>query len=677
MLKTGSILLLLLAIHGALRAQDSIPPEIKVAEIGDSLQFSAQLRPLRQIAGAPASFYTYFWELGDGRFSFDKNPIHAYPDTGIYQVRLYATNNYDDGKAPPTRPRPVRVKKKPAGMNTFASHFFHGSGNIEVKINRNPRPGEEFITLIGYRNQSADSMGGSIALFYNERQFGQDAFSLEEKRYYNREDSSSLNTLMASRSMPGRTDDGELAGPGTDAAHQGLAWNKAGSIQGSDNRFPGAFNEAAAYAAETRSMLQNLQMTYSRNTVLHFPAIRKGEEKFVFMDLNTLPGMIQDTNTTVVITAILVPDNPAWPPETFRLEMPVVASHDPNHIDIRPRRINYRFMGKKKELTYRVQFQNTGKGPAKKISIGIAIPRQLNLGSVQLKSLSPVCRWCDSAYNRQSCIDTLRSADSLYFVFNNIYLPGLQQDGITDKDSTKGFVEYAIKFKKKPKKIPFNTRAAIVFDRNEPVYTNKATAKFIKGISPGIMGGYVYSPSNGNYSTRGSLQIGYVLAPYAPSRPYFQIEAFAGLLQQDESTSGVIQDQKDTAIGAGKFLIVGRERKTTLKKNSFEVTPLHYRYNIGNWVGIGIGAQVMVNISEQTTTEQKVYMTTQLLPGVVSVASSFQKTSTKWLGTWNAAPFADLQVGRVRTGPVLGLRYLRLLKGDVTNRFFLYAGFKL
>jgi len=192
------------------------------------------------------------------------------------------------------------------------------------------------------------------------------------------------------------------------------------------------------------------------------------------------------------------------------------------------------------------------------------------------------------------------------------------------------------------------------------------------------MAGYVYSPSNGNYSTNGSLQLGYVLSPFSPSRPYFQVEAFAGLLQQDNATTGVIRDQKDTAIGIGKFLVIGRETKTTVKKNSFEVTPLHFRYNIGNWIGIGLGAQVMVNISEQTTTENKVYLATPNLPLITdSTVATIQKTNTRWLHTWNAAPFVDLQVGRVRTGPVIGLRYLRLLKGDVSNRFFLYAGIKL
>lgn len=664
--KNTLALLALLMLTTAAAAQDSLPPEIRVEETGDSMHFSARLRPLRQIAGAPAAFYTYFWELGDGRFSFDKEPLYAYQDTGIYQVRLYATNNYDDGKAPPTRPRPVKVKKK-SGNSTWASHFFHGSGNIEMKINRNPKPGEDFVAIVGYRSPQQDSLSGTIALFYNERQFGQKGFDLAEKRYYNREDSTGLNNLMARLEKTGTPYLAE------NPHHSYL--NTASKPSGPEITYEAGPN----FAGEAQSMLQALQKEYTEHTVLHFPSINRGEEKFVFMDLNTLPSMIQDTNATVALTAMMVPDDPAYPPELYRLEVAVVSSHDPNYMQIKPKRINYRFMGKKKELTYTVHFQNTGKGPAKKISIGIAVPRQLNSSSVQLKTMSPVCRWCDSAaYDRQSCIDTVRTADSLYFIFNNIYLPGLQQEGVTDKDSTKGFVEYAIRFRKKPKKIPFSTRAAIIFDKNEPVVTNRSTARFIKGISPGIMAGYVYSPSNGNYSTNGSLQLGYVLAPFAPSRPYFQVEAWAGLLQQDNATTGVIKDQKDTAIGVGKFLIVGRETKTTVKKNSFEVTPLHFRYNINSWIGIGAGAQVMVNISQQTTTENKAYLAIPNLPLLIdSTVATIQKTKTQWLHNWNAAPFVDLQVGRVRTGPVIGLRYLRLLKGDVSNRFFLYAGFKL
>ncbi|MDP4218522.1 MAG: hypothetical protein Q8927_20165, partial [Bacteroidota bacterium] len=535
-----------------------------------------------------------------------------------------------------------------------------------------------FVTVIGYRNRGSDSLSGSIVLFYNERQFGQAGFALAEKRYYNREDSSTLQSLMASLSAPRRPGE-DLAAAGPEGGHNG-GWKMVNAGSGDPLGQVGLDligEETTGSAAEAQSMLRSLENTYSQHTVLHFHAIHPGEEKFVFLDMNTLPGMIRDTNATVGFTAMLVPDNAAAPPELYQMDMQVVASHDPNRILLKSRRINYRFMAKTKELVYRVQFQNTGNGPARRVAIGIGIPHQLDPASVQLKTMSPACRWCDSVQAGESCIDTMRRGDSLYFVFNNIYLPGLSQQGFTDKDSTIGFIEYAVKFRKKPKKIPFSTQAAIIFDHNAPVITNKATARFIKGLSPGIMVGYSLLPSGGGYSATGPLQFGYVLAPYAPSRPYFQAEAFVGLLQQDAFTGAIVKDQADTLIGGALYLISGRQTKTTVQRNSFEITPLHYRYNIGKWIGIGLGAMAQINISEQTTVEHKVYFSLQQLPLNVMTAVSKEKSAVRYLGSWNAAPFADLQIGRVKGGPVVGIRYIRLLSGNITDRFFLYAGFKL
>jgi len=633
-------------------AQDTVPPEIQVSGNEDSLHFSALLRPLRRVAGAPASFYTYFWELGDGSFSFSPRPVHTYHDTGTYEVRLYATNNYDDGKAPPTRPRPVKINRKPVRGASWASGFFKGGGNIEMKINRNPKPGEAFVALVGYRNPTADSLGGSVALFFNERQFGQEGFALEEKRYYHGEDSTTMHELLAQLSLGERQGERLLAGP-----------------------HPPGYT---GYAEDTRSLLQSLQGNYTKHTVLRFKNTAPGNERFLFMTMNTLPGMIADTNATVTMSALLVPDNPALPPELFELEMQVVASHDPNRLQLRQRHINYRFMGKRKELTYKVRFQNTGKGPASKVAIGISLPRQLNTQSVTVKNMRPYCTWCDSAYNRQSCIDTVRTGDSIYFVFKNIYLPGMQQEGITDEDSTKGFVEYTIRFRKKPKKIPFSSRAAIVFDKNEPVYTNKATGRFVKGISPGIMAGYGFSPSHALSKLQGPVQIGFLLAPYAPSRPYFQVEAHAGFWEKETTSTGFIQTKRDTVLNGQLFFVAGRERTTTLQRHLLQVVPLHYRYNLNSWVGIGIGAQVQLSMEEQTTVTDKIYLANIQQPAIITGASSASdKQAGRWFGSWNAAPFADLQVGRVKSGPAIGLRYLYALKGEEASRFLVYGVFRL
>ena len=666
---------LLLSVCRAGQAQDSIPAGVRFEERGDSVQFFSKLRPLRQIAGAPAAYYSYFWELGDGRFSWDANPVYAYRDTGTYQVRLYATNNYDDGKAPPTRPRPVKIRKKAAGRDAWASHFFRGSGDIEMRTNRYPKPGEDFMTVIGYRNRGNDTLSGSIVLFYNERQFGQEGFALAEKRFYNREDSSSWQSLFAGlgarESVIARRGDGSHSGWGTADADRGTGVSEVGDLS------EALADDNMDFAGQAQSMLRSLDNAYSRHTVLHFPSLQPGEEKFVFMDMNTLPGMIQDTNATVGFSAMLIPDDPAAAPQVCQMDMQIVASHDPNHFLLESRRINYRFMKKDKQLTYRIEFQNTGNGPTRNISIGVGIPKQLDPSSVTLKAMSPVCRRCDSVRDGGSCVETIHRNDSVYFEFRNIYIPGLQQEAVTDKDSTTGFIEYSVRFLKKPKKIPFSAQASIAFDKHPPIVTNRATARFIKGLSPGFMAGYSVLPGNGGYSASGPIQFGYVLAPYAPSRPYFQIEAFVGLLQQDAFTSAVVKDQQDTLIGGLPFVVTGRQSKTTTQRNSFEITPLHYRYNVSDWFAIGAGAMAQINISEQTTVENTIYFTTQALPLKVMTAASTSRSAVRWLGSWNAAPFVDLQIGRVRHGPVLGIRYMRLLTGDLADRFWVYAGFKL
>lgn len=164
------VLIVLLGIVNGLNAQvsDTIPPVIEPNLDSNQVKLNAVLRPLRQIAGAPSAFYTYFWEFGDGTYSFDKNPVHQYKDTGNFDIRLFATNNYDDGKKPPTRLRRVKVEKKKAllAMNNQPS-FFSGNGSLEIRANQQAKPGDDMVLLVGYRNKPGapvNAVSGSIML---------------------------------------------------------------------------------------------------------------------------------------------------------------------------------------------------------------------------------------------------------------------------------------------------------------------------------------------------------------------------------------------------------------------------------------------------------------------------------------------------------------------------------
>src|SRR5438034_9542137 len=123
------LLLLFAANQASSQTSDTTTAQVEPVINDNQVSFNASLRPLRTIAGAPAAFYSYFWEFGDGAYSFEKQPVHVYADTGNYQVRLYATNNYDDGKKPPTRPTPVKVTNRSMIAANKKPSFFSGTGS--------------------------------------------------------------------------------------------------------------------------------------------------------------------------------------------------------------------------------------------------------------------------------------------------------------------------------------------------------------------------------------------------------------------------------------------------------------------------------------------------------------------------------------------------------------------
>ncbi|RYG06186.1 MAG: hypothetical protein EOO07_29320 [Chitinophagaceae bacterium] len=114
----------------------------------------------------------------------------------------FATNNYDDGKRPPTRPKPIvrPAGPKPSvakpmlaanGVNTL----FKMGGNIEMKTNCMPKPGDDMMLVLGYRNKvenGQQSLNGTIALMYNDVEFSNNNFDLAAARTYHNEKKSDL-----------------------------------------------------------------------------------------------------------------------------------------------------------------------------------------------------------------------------------------------------------------------------------------------------------------------------------------------------------------------------------------------------------------------------------------------------------------------------------------------------
>lgn len=644
------IIALLTLLSSAVSAQvpplDTIPAVINVNQDSSGSKFSATLRELRQISGAPAPFYTYFWEFGDGRFSFEKNPLHSYRDTGTYDVRVYATNNYDDGKPPPTKPKKINVPKAPTTRYAGASpSFFKTGGSIELKTNRMPKPAEEMVLLVGYRNKAEwniPNLSGKLAILYNEKQFKQDNFLIKETRSYHNEQKSTLNTLLAYVPLQKVIEED---------------WKQKGGPATIEKIKPD----------EHSRVIKDKTELFRNSEVWKFENLKQGEERFMFLSLNTTPEMLQDTNAVVTISAIFIPDDPLLEHEIQDLQLQIVASHDPNKMMLKNRRMNYRFIGKKRELTYKVRFQNTGEGPAKKIAIGVRTAGILDVSTVKISDSQPKCVPCISAYSNQSCLDKFLFKDSVGFVFKNIYLPGTKQKGISDMDSTMGYIEYSVSFKKKPKKVPFDSQAAIVFDKNEPIYTNRSVGGFKPGLSPGIIATYGTQVNNSAIAMGNkNFGVGLSVAPFSPYRKYLQWELFVSAFNESETNLGRIPGNRDTVINRIGYKIDYRERSRKSQVISIDAVPVQLRYNLNSFIGFGAGAMLSANLRTTNELTQDTYL--QSANGQSLTINSIQKEETQNFDQWRTTLFADIQLGRVRVGPSLGIRYLHSL--DIKDRRF-------
>ncbi len=616
--------------------------------------FSSVLRPLQQIAGAPEPFYAYYWEFGDGQFSFEEKPKHVYRDTGLFNARLFATNNYDDGKPPPLKPKPVKVKTKNSSyaVNKNPS-FFKQGGAIEMRVNCMPRPDEDMVLIIGYRNEKeTTAMNGSMVLFYNERQFKKNNFDYAEERTYNNEQKTALSSIMAYTPGNQNLELSSLAGPNAFVEDESFGY----------------------YGGNLAELIAAKQKTFRQNQTWRFNNLQKGGEKYFFITLHTTPEMIKDTNAVVELSGMFIPDNPALEIEEYTIELQIVASHDPNRMMLKNRRLNYRFTGKKKEMTYTVRFQNTGKGPARQALVAVSVPGMMDANSVEILDWYPKAAVCNSGFRpNQSCLDTIIHKDSIHFVFKNIYLPGLRQQGFSDPDSTMGFIKYRLHFNKELKKLPFVSNAAIVFDNNKPIYTNNQKGYFKPGKSYGVIAGYNFFFGK-NANGQNYFSIGGSISPYAPHRKYLQGELYAGYLQFPEKLVDNRTENKDTVINNATFHIFRRESYAKSKIIKLDLVAAQLRYNFLNWMGAGLGTILSFDVYTKTNNRQVIYMQQQPNPTPIIIGKEFP--TSKWFSNVDVAVFADVQFGRVRVGPVLGARFIHYFRVP-RNGLYAYLAWRL
>ena len=314
----------------------------------NQVKFTPNAPELNQIAGAPKAFYTNYWEFGDGTYSKENNPTKTYKKSGEYEVRLWATNNYDTGKTPTSRPKKIKVTNVDESYNEEASMIT----NFDLQRNREPVPEEEFVVIVKYKNTKDYVTNGKVFLFYNEKQFKADNFEIAESRMYHNENEISTEDLVFTSKLD------------------------------TDNYYASAENKILKLQSKLQDSTekQNLPLTleeskakYNNSTAFTFKNMQPNEERNVFYTIKTTPEMIKDTSAIVSVRGIYVPDENYDNHNVKDMEMEIVTSHDPNKMSTSAFLMNYRLVRFKKPK-FKIKFQNNGEGPARTIRLETDIP---------------------------------------------------------------------------------------------------------------------------------------------------------------------------------------------------------------------------------------------------------------------------------------------------------------
>ena len=617
---------------------------IIVDKKGNQISLKPQTPSLIQIAGAPKPFYTYFWELGDGHYSKTETPKHNYKKKGEYKVNLQVTNNYDNGKAPATRPKIVAVQEL---ENNQYQEIASLGDTINYKIfnNRDPIPNEEMIVVVSYQNLLDYVASGKIYLFYNDNEFKNKNFELLDFRFHNDEKS------MQELGVATVTDDNN--------SNLYTASNEIELVPKNINL--DAENNLDQEILINKTLFKDFQ-------VLEFENLNPKETRNLFYTFKTTPEMIKDTSATVKMRGIFVPDRNYKNYKKKTLEMEIVTSHDPNKMSSNGSLMNYRLV-RLKTLNFKTKFQNNGEGPARTIRLETDIPEMLDKTTFKVVDMYPKCPICPKDEEvTYSCLDTIIKKNQIHFTFKNIFLPGTAQKNVTEKDSTKGFVKYSMKFAKDFHKTKTKSRTSIFFDKNEPIVTNFATTRFSPGFSIGVKSGYNYYPKLDNAK---SYFVGATLSPYKSYRWYWQVESVNQFLKYNPKSTF----KEDIINGTnGQKQLQTTNVTSSNQTVNFEI-PVLIRYNINNYIGLGAGLQANINISEKIEEEKTVTLYENTTTFFKVKTDKTQATIKESLNGFKTGLVFDLTGGFARIGPSLGARYVVNFKENF-NYFQFYGIWK-
>ena len=599
---------------------------ITFEKVAKTINFKAQNPPLIQVSGAPPANYSHFWEFGDGSYSKEKEPKKIYKKQGNYKVNLSVTNNYDNGKPPATRPKIVAINENSEDKTSDIASLEKQEG-YQIFASREPSPEEEMVVVVGYQNNLNYVANGKLYLFYNDKEFKKKNFDLLEMRTHFGEREVSDNNLAYAENK-----------------------NESYKYLASDSDYSNFKNPFLNDDENLDATLEESRKSFTDVKVLDFDLMNPNETRNVFFTFKTTPEMVKDTSATVRMRGIYVPDRSYKTHKKRTLEMEIVTSHDPNKMSSNAAFMNYRLV-RFKTIEMKTRFQNDGEGPARTIRLETDIPKMFDKKTFKVVDMYPQCPICPKGEKVTfSCLDTIIKQDQIHFTFKNIYLPGSQQKNVKEKDSTKGFVKYSMKFIKDFHKVTTKSRTSIFFDKNEPVITNYARTRFLPGISIGVKSGYNLFA---NLENARSYFVSATISPFKAYRWYWQVE----MQNSSQSYSYQNQSKSEKVGGPANTQIWVTTSETKFENYNIEV-PVLMRYNINSYIGVGAGVQANINGISKQITNTKIEKYESVVPPLLARTEFLNDEKVSQFQNLKAGIILDSTFGFSRIGPSLGARYV-------------------
>ena len=178
LLQKTSLISLLLLLTFSLLAQKYSSEAVRTVTFEtirtgeNKFRFKPQPPPVIQMAGAKEAFWSYFWEFGDGSYSFDAEPVHYYQSNGEYAIDLLATVAYDNGKPPTSQGGNLVATNNDGSLPTASTPhktLFEAKTKEHLLLNnvRAPRAAEEFVVIGSYQNPNPIPVSGKLYFFFN------------------------------------------------------------------------------------------------------------------------------------------------------------------------------------------------------------------------------------------------------------------------------------------------------------------------------------------------------------------------------------------------------------------------------------------------------------------------------------------------------------------------------